>query len=177
MPSTSTLGIMSHPRPSSRHFSCKSWGVPWFLCPKRWSCPATRCTACISRTSFCSTKASQGRVIISRSKGARMIRSMPYRRFTSPRRSSGELMNSTGFPVTTSLGGRSKVNTTGSAPSSRARCTAFSSRAPWPRCTPSKKPRAMTVWFKISHAPKKFFREVIVSPCKRLRQRNSPSRP
>ena len=39
----------------------------------------------------------------------------------------------------------SKVKTAGVTPSSRARSTVLLKSAPWPRCTPSKKPRAMTV--------------------------------
>ena len=60
-------------------------------------------------------------------------------------------------PVTNSLGERSKVNAAGAAPSSRARSTVFFSSAPCPRCTPSKKPRAITVASLMILCPQKKF--------------------
>ena len=54
-------------------------------------------------------------------------------KFVSSASYSYSMIRYTGCPVTTSFGGRSKVNAAGTAPSSRARSAVFRSSAPWPQ--------------------------------------------
>ena len=151
MPSISTAGMMSHPRPSSCARSFSSAALPLFLWPKRKSCPATSHPA---RYSSCRklTKSSQGMVIMARSKGTTTT-SIPGKSAAAVRRRSAAVVSKgTGRPVTNSLGERSKVTIAGVSPRSRLRSMARRSRAWWPRWTPSKKPRAITRFLLFSMA-------------------------
>ena len=104
-------------------------------------------------------------------------------------RSSTELSRGTTWPVMAAVGLRSKVKAEATAPSSLDVSTTRFSRAPWPRWTPSKKPRAMTrlLLFKTNYSPlqartgsytsKKLLMVRRVPRSTRLRDRNSPVAP
>ena len=146
VPSNVTAGITSHPMPRLAAFFTSRAGVPAFWWPKRKSCPATSHPARSSWASI-SRKSTHGRVIIFPSKGAAMTSRMENSSRTTLRFSSVVVKRGTRTPVTNSRGERSKVNTAGSRSRSSARSAVLRSSAWWPRCTPSKKPRAITFLF------------------------------
>jgi hypothetical protein len=95
-------------------------------------------------------KSSQG-IRIMLSKWATIISRMPYRRRIRSARSAAELISGVTAPVMRLPGWASNVKAVGTASSAAAFSRTRLSRAPWPVCTPSKKPRAMTrlVSFKV----------------------------
>ena len=124
-------------------------------------------------------------VIMFRSNGSTKTSCTPYCVRMMFARSDGVVSSGTGFPVTNSRGERSNVNAAERQPRSCARRTAILSSSPCPICTPSKKPRAMTVvsfivsvsFLRQRHTLKKFRFEVSVPSLASDRARNAPSRP
>ena len=84
-------------------------------------------------------------VIMFLSNGSTKTSCTPYCERMISARSAGVVSSGTLFPVTNSRGERSNVKAAERQTRSLARRTAILSSSPCPICTPSKKPRAMTV--------------------------------